>query len=248
MTFHDHFSAVAAEYAASRPRYPKALFDFLARATTGHQLVWEAGCGSGQASAGLAADFELVIATDASAEQIANAERVSNVQYSVAAERNPALRDASVDLVAVAQAVHWFDRTVFYNEVERVLRPGGLLAAWTYGLTTITPDVDAIVYPWYRDVLGAYWPPERQLVEDHYRDIRFPYTPLSVPALTMREAWTREQLIAYCATWSAVKEYRLRTGGDALAALIPQLEAVWPDAAPREVRWPLTVLVGGPRR
>jgi ubiquinone/menaquinone biosynthesis C-methylase UbiE len=248
MTFPDHFSPVSAQYAASRPRYPDALFAFLAQASASRRCVWDAGCGSGQASVGLAAHFERVIATDASASQIANAEPHPRIEYSVAAGTNPGLSDHSIDLVTVAQALHWFDRPAFYADVARVLKPDGLLAAWTYGLTTIAPETDHAVVTWYRDALGPYWPPERQLVEDRYRDIDFPYAQLPVPALTMTAHWTRDQFVAYLGTWSAVKEFSVRHGGDALSLVVPELVRSWPHNEAREVSWPLTLLVGGPSR
>ncbi len=248
MTFADHFSTVAAQYANSRPRYPERLFSVLAARASRHQLVWDAGCGSGQASVGLAEYFTQVVATDPSAEQIAHADQRTNITYEVGGETNPSLADASVDLVTAAQAVHWFDRPAFYREVQRVLRPDGLLSVWSYEQTTIDPAVDAVVAPWYADTLGPYWPSERQLVEERYRGIGFPFPLQDVPALEMRLAWSRDQLLAYFATWSAVKRYREQAGRDPLDLILPKLVGVWPHNEPREVRWPLTLLLGGPAR
>lgn len=247
-SFADHFSSVAAQYAASRPRYPSALFTMLAARAPATNRVWDAGCGSGQAAVGLAEHFAEVIATDASAEQIAHAEARTNIAYAVAGETNPALSDASIDLVTVAQAVHWFDRPTFYREVARVLAPGGVLAVWAYELAEIDPAVDAVVLPWYRDTLGADWPVERQLVVQGYRTIDFPYEPQPVPRVSMRVAWSRDQLLAYFATWSAVKRYRQRTGRDPLDLVLAGLIGVWPHNESREVTWPLTVLIGGTTR
>ncbi|WP_211263129.1 methyltransferase domain-containing protein [Thioalkalivibrio nitratireducens] len=49
------------------------------------------------------------------------------------------------DLITVGQALHWFDFPAFYAEAARVLRPGGVLAAWGYGLMQVSPAVDAAV-------------------------------------------------------------------------------------------------------
>jgi ubiquinone/menaquinone biosynthesis C-methylase UbiE len=78
-----------------------------------------------------------MIATDASAEQIASATRCDNVEYRVAPAEQTGLPDASIDLVTVAQALHWFDRERFFAEVKRVLRPGGVLALWVYATSRI---------------------------------------------------------------------------------------------------------------
>lgn len=244
MTYPDHFTPVAAQYAASRPRYPDALFTWLASLTSGHTLAWDAGCGSGQASTALAVHFEQVVATDASAAQVANAEPRANLTYHVAGECTETLRDQSVDLVTVAQAVHWFDRERFWPEVQRVLKRNGVLAVWTYELAEVTPEVDAAVLPWYRDVLGPYWPAERAHVETGYREIGFPYPLLQTPSFAMSVRWSRSQFIAYLRTWSAVQAYGRAQNADALDEVVPPLIAVWPDYEARQIRWPMTVLAG----
>ena len=244
MSFPDHFSGVAAQYAANRPRYPDALFVWLAALAPARTLVWDAGCGNGQASTALALHFARVIATDASVPQIANTEPHPRVEYSVGGETNPALADRSVDLVTVAQALHWFDRPRFYAEAERVLTQAGVLAVWTYDLAEIDPAIDAVVYPWYHDTLGSYWPAERAHVESQYRDIGFPYSVLATPSFEMSMQWTRAQFIAYLHTWSAVTQYATRTGGDAMQLVRPGLECAWPETHRKLVRWPLTLLAG----
>jgi ubiquinone/menaquinone biosynthesis C-methylase UbiE len=244
MAFSDHFSGVASQYATNRPQYPDALFAWIAEHAPARDVLWDAGCGSGQASVGLAAHFARVIATDASAAQAAAAERRANIAYGVAAELNPALTDASVDVVTVAQAVHWFRRELFWAEAQRVLKPGGLLAVWTYGLTRISRDVDDVVEAFYRDTLREFWPAERMLVETEYRDIGFPWPTVHVPAFAMESSWTCERFIGYLGTWSAVKEYRQRTAADPIPEVQRAIEAVWPATDVRDVRWPLTVCAG----
>ena len=64
MTFADHFSKVATQYAAYRPRYPHALAELLADRCRARGLAWDAGCGNGQLSVSLARRFGRVIATD----------------------------------------------------------------------------------------------------------------------------------------------------------------------------------------
>lgn len=155
MTFHDHFSEHAEDYARFRPTYPDSLYKFLGETVTARALAWDCATGNGQAAVGLAAHFERVIATDASRPQIAQALAHPRVEYRVAEATQSGLADASVDLVTIAQALHWFDTPTFYAEVRRVLTPAGVCAAWGYGLMRIAPAIDAVVDHYYRDVTIA---------------------------------------------------------------------------------------------
>ena len=110
------FATVAREYANFRPEYPPELFAWLARQCVARELAWDCGCGSGQASVALAEHFDQVHATDVAPEQIAAAKPHPRVKYSVAPAEHSGLPDASVDLVTVAQALHWFDVRAFYAE------------------------------------------------------------------------------------------------------------------------------------
>ena len=95
------------------------------------------------------------------------------------------LADHSVDLVTVAQALHWFDFERFFAEVRRVSRPGAVLAAWCYELARVSPEVDRWVLHYYREVIGKYWPAERHHVEEEYRNIPFPFGEIAAPEFHM---------------------------------------------------------------
>jgi len=244
--FKDHFSGHASGYRAARPGYPPALFAWLAERAPNRARAWDVGCGNGQASAALAGHFAEVIATDASAAQIAQAAPHPNVQYRAQPAEATTLAAQSVDLITVAQALHWFDLPRFYAEVRRVARPGALMAVWTYALCAITADVDAIVARLYEDVLGPYWPPERHHAENGYASLPLPFTPEPVPAFEMTAEWTLPQFCAYLETWSALQRYKTAHGGaNPLAGFTNELAAAWGSAeATRAVRWPLTVRAG----
>ncbi len=244
--FSDHFGAVAGHYAEFRPHYPASLFAWLAAQCDRHALAWDCGTGSGQAAQALAAHFAQVHATDASAEQIAHAEAHAGVTYAVVPAERSGLADASTDLVTVAQALHWFDLPAFYAEVRRVLKPGGVVAAWTYGVHTTEGDaIDAAVRRFYHEVVGPYWPPERRHVENGYRELPFPFTRIPAPAFAMQVSWSLAQLLGYLGSWSATARLRKATGSDPLPALGQQLRPLWGDPAKtRIVRWPLSLLAG----
>jgi ubiquinone/menaquinone biosynthesis C-methylase UbiE len=139
-SFKDHFSKVARAYAAVRPQYPDELYAFLASHAPARDFAWDAATGNGQAAIGLARHIHHVIATDASAEQIAHAIADARVEYRIARAEQSGLSDASIDVITVAQAAHWFDLDAFYDEVRRVARPDALIALWSYGYFVMTPS------------------------------------------------------------------------------------------------------------
>ena len=245
MAFHDHFSAVAAGYAAFRPGYPDALFAELARLAPARDTAWDCATGSGQAAVGLARHFRTVIATDASAEQIAAATRHERVTYRVAPAETSGLAEHSVRLVTVAQGLHWFDIPRFFSEVKRVLSPGGLVAVWCYGLPTLHDAIDGIVGAFYAQEVGPYWPPERALVEARYRTIDFPFEEIELPEFRMEADLSLEGFAGYLRTWSAVAGHARARGSDPVGPLVRRIAPHWGDPAhTRRVRWPLSVRAG----
>lgn len=245
MAFQDHFSGHASLYTRFRPGYPRGLFQFLAALPAGRGCAWDCGTGNGQAAVGLAEFFEKVIATDPSAEQIAHAWPHAGVEYRLGSAEEPPLAGASVDLITVAQALHWFDLPRFYVQVRRVARPGGILAAWTYALAKIDPAVDRVIWHLYRNVLGADWPLERKLVEERYATIDFPFEEVPAPRFAMSAQWNFDELIGYLGTWSATQRYLGREGKDPVDLVRTELADAWgaPETV-RDVAWPLDVRVG----
>lgn len=246
MAFKDHFSGHAETYRAARPGYPSALFDWLAVEAPDTQLAWDAGCGNGQASVALARHFERVIATDPSEAQIDLAQPDPRVEYRVEPSEHSSLSSGSVGLITVAQALHWFDLPAFYQEVRRVSEPGGLLVAWAYASSSITPDVDAVYAHFYNDVVGPYWPPERRHIESGYATLDFPFKPLGapIPPFEMHERWTLAQFCGYLRSWSATQRFRAEQNQDPVTMIEPVLKKAWGSAEVREVRWPLHLRVG----
>jgi SAM-dependent methyltransferase len=241
----DHFSTQSAAYRQFRPGYPRELYAFLAAHCAAHRLAWDAGTGNGQAAVALAAHFERVIATDPSAEQLANAEPHARVEYRPAAENCDAITAGNVDLVTAAQAVHWFDFERFYAEVRRVLRPDGLIAVWTHNLPLLSAEVDAIVRDFHTNIVGPYWPPQRRHVDEEYRNIPFPFAAIDTPKFVHEEHWSAEQFLGYLSTWSSVKYYLERRGADPLALIDDALRRCWPAGSGEcVVRLPVTLRAG----
>ena len=248
ISFKDHFSTSATSYAAFRPTYPAAFVASIADLCPVRERAWDVGTGNGQAALLLAEHFERVVATDASAEQIANTKPHPRVTYRVARERDSGLDAASVDLVTVAQALHWFDLPAFYGEVKRVLKPTGLLAVWCYGLVNLDDELNPTVQDFYLNRVGRYWPPDRKHVENGYRDLDFPFEEIHFKEWELSVQQTRQGFLGYAGTWSAVKKARDMEGRDPLPELAAALEPIWPEGERRTVSWPLAVRIGRVKR
>lgn len=244
--FKDHFSAQSAAYSRFRPGYPPELVAFVADCAPGRALAVDCATGNGQAAVALAEHFDRVVAVDASRAQLDKATAHPRVEYVCTPAEALPLADGSVDLVAAAQAAHWFDFERFHRECRRVLAPGGVFAAWTYEKFRVDAAVDALVDRFYVDVVGPYWPPERRYVEEGYRTLPFPWRELPAPAFRLETQWDLGEVMGYLATWSSVQRYKDAHGGrDPLPGLREQLAPLWPvDGSARLVAWPLHLRVG----
>ncbi|MGY6215254.1 class I SAM-dependent methyltransferase [Methylolobus aquaticus] len=244
--FVDRFAPVSAGYADCRPTYPPALSAWLASIAPDRRLAWDCATGSGQAARDLAVHFERVIATDASAAQIGRAPPTPGIEYRVAAAESSGLAAESADLITVAQALHWFAIDRFFAECARVLKPGGVLAVWSYGPLQVGGDlaVDALVRRYYCEIVGPYWPVERALVDEGYASVCLPFPELGAPAFAMRVAWPLEKLLGYLGTWSAAATYHAAVGTDPLDLIRGDLSAAWGGSeVRRDIVWPLVVRV-----
>jgi len=238
------FSPLAGRYARSRPSYPEELFEHLARLAPGRKLAWDAATGNGQAALGLANHFSRVIATDISGEQIRHAVAHPRIEYKVAPSETSGLDDGSVDLVTVAAAVHWFDLAAFGREVRRVVRPGGLLAVWTYHIGVMQPPFDRLFDRFYRDVVGPWFGEGARLVDARYRTLELPGEPVEAPELDVRATWNLAQLVDFIHSWSGTQSYKENRGTDPVELVAEELGGLWgrPEQV-RELAWPLFVRI-----
>ncbi|XDD52111.1 class I SAM-dependent methyltransferase [Leptospira sp. WS92.C1] len=244
MSFRDHFSSHSPSYSEFRPGYPRELFQYLKSLVPNGNVVWDCGTGTGQAAVSLTEFFERVIATDPSANQIANAESHSNIEYKIAKAEESTLEKNEVDLITVAQAFHWFDFQPFYKEAVRVGKKNGILAIWGYGLHRISPEIDSLVGRLYGDIVGPYWPPERKYIEEKYKTISFPFEEIPPPVFDMTEEWTVEQMLGYLRTWSSVQKYIQKNEIDPVLKIEPELKKLWGNSKTKKVEWPLFFKIG----
>lgn len=246
MTFRDHFSRQAALYSIYRPVYPPELFQYIAGLARGRTRVWDCATGNGQAAVALAEYFDEVIATDASPQQLAHATPHEKVSYAVAQAEASGISSGSVDLVTVAQALHWFDLDDFYREVNRVLVRGGAIAVWGYADPVMDdPELERIVHAFNRGTIEKYWTANRDLLLDCYRTLPFPFRELPTSNFRLEKRWTLAQLAGYFRTWSATNRYIDENGTDPVIAVEAQLAEKWgAPGAERLITWPLYLRVG----
>lgn len=239
------FEHGGSDYARFRPQYPPELAAFLAAAAAARRLALDVGCGTGQLAHLLAAHFDAVLGVDTSSDQLANAVADARITWQCAPAEQLPLADGSADLIAAAQAAHWFDLPAFYREVRRVAAPGAVVALISYGVLTLEAALDARFQRFYRDEIGPFWPAGRALVDSGYATLDFPFEEFIAPALEIRAEWTLAEFLGYVGTWSAVRRARDAGQGGLLGGLVDELAAAWGAAGQRRVIvWPIRMRVG----
>ena len=245
MNFKDHFSKQATDYAKYRPGYPQELFAYLASLCRERATAWDCGTGNGQAALHLREHFQIVIATDPSEKQIKNAVPHERIFYQISRAEKTAIKSNTIDLITVAQAIHWFDFPEFYKEVRRVSKPGGILAVWCYGLLKVSAEIDAAINQFYNDTVGAYWPPERKWVDENYRTLPLPFQETTSPPFFMSDNWNLLEMLGYLNTWSAVQYFINANGFNPVEKLIERLQPLWGmESQKRKITWPLHLRIG----
>lgn len=239
--FHDHFSAHAATYARARPSWPRALAHAVRAMAPGGGCAADIGTGNGQLALVLADAFENVEASDASASQIHLAAPHARVRYRVAPAQATTLESASVDAIAVGQALHWFATTEFFDEVRRIAREGAVFVAASYQLFKLDADFDAVVAELYAE-LDPDWPPQRRHIEQGYANIGIPFRTRPLDGLMMEVMWSLEDTLDYLRSWSAVQRHISRTGHDPIERRRAAFVRAFGDVeVARHVSWPLIV-------
>jgi len=216
----DLFSDNARGYARARPVYSREIYEFIYTKISGSHAAWDAGTGNGQVARVLAEKFEKVYATDISQAQIDQAPTYENIEYRICPAEQSGLPDNRIDLVTVAQAIHWFDLDAFEREVWRVLVPDGLFCYWGYGLPTLSHKAwDDVFLSFYQMSLPC-WEPEREIVDSQYTSLQLNKFTMSRADFHLEQQWDSRRLINYVRSWSAMPRLIERKGHHVLQPLL----------------------------
>lgn len=244
-TFKDHFSKQSDIYLKYRPQYSSQLFEYLSSLSNQHQLAWDCGTGNGQAAIGLAPYFDQIIASDPSEQQIKNAIANPKIVYKIETAENSSISDHSVDLITVANAIHWLNFDAFFAEVKRVLKPDGIIMIWSYFIPSVSPEIDALIHDLHFRILNDYWLPENRLIENEYSDIQFPFKEFKHPDFFCNKLMNRNDLIGYLNTWSGTQRFINKNGFSPTDEIHDKMCYVWKNAEEEKlVQWKL-ILKGG---
>ena len=225
----DNFSHQSADYANFRPQYPKEIFDEIKTRLKSSNCAWDCATGNGQVAKELSKFFENVKATDISENQLNQAPKLANINYSVQTAEKVDFPDNSFDLITVAQAIHWFNFDKFYTEVKRTLKNDGIFVVLGYSLFRSNPETNKIMDNFYYNIIGPYWDEERKYLDDGYKSIPFPFQEIETSEVFFKEEWQLERLIGYLKTWSAVKHFIDKNGYDPVDELYNDLKESFGD-------------------
>jgi ubiquinone/menaquinone biosynthesis C-methylase UbiE len=240
----DNFSSYSPGYAKYRPGYPPELFEYILGFVREKEMAWDCGTGNGQSAKILSQHFKKVIATDISQSQLDNAFKAANIQYAFEPAEQTSIEAASIDLITVAQAIHWFNFDRFYTEVRRVAKPGGILAVWTYSLLQVSPEIDDLISHQHFITLKDHWDPERKYVDEYYANIPFPFEEISTPVFNIRLRWSPEDLRGYLNTWSALQKFIRVNDHNPVDELMEKIAAVWGEDPLRNIIFPVHLRLG----
>ena len=240
----DYFSGHSKTYAAFRPVYPEELYEFIFSHLKYRDKAWDCATGNGQAAQYLAKHFDKVYATDISQQQLDQAIRLNNIEYSVSPAESTVFPDHQFDLITVGQALHWFDREKFFEEATRVGKPGSLLAVWGYSLLYIESRIDEIILNFYSQTVGTYWDDARRLVEQKYETIVFPFDEIPSPTFSIDVAWTLDHLRGYLESWSSTQKFIKENNHNPVPEVIAELGKYWNTGEVKQVSFPVFLRLG----
>jgi len=241
------YGKFASDYSKYRPTYPKALFETIAKYVPNKHLAWDCATGNGQTAALLSENFDRVFATDISEEQLRYTIQRDNVTYKCEPSEECSLEDNSIDLVTVSTALHWFDRKIFYKEVQRVLRPEGVFAAWSYRFPDLGEELKDLQIK-IQDGFESYHPifVIDIDVKKVYGQFEFPFEEKELPDFACECHWDLNHLLNYYDKTNIVSERFHADKGCYPSSIIKEaLQQRWGEPCQKRIiKFPLAVRLG----
>lgn len=159
------FTSRVENYRKYRPGYPPEIIPYLAEHTgfTHQSIIADIGSGTGLLTQLFLEFGNTVFAIEPNQAMRAAAEealsKYPNFTSLDASAEATTLPDQSIDLIAAAQAFHWFDHAKTKIEFQRILKPGGtVLLIWN------TRDQSSLIVRAYEEVIDAYCPKRASVV------------------------------------------------------------------------------------
>jgi SAM-dependent methyltransferase len=152
----------AAHYDRFRPRPPRALLEVVCRYARVERpaLVVDLGCGTGLSTRAWSGVALRAVGIEPNPAMLAVAQRAPGIEYCEAFADDTGLADGVADVVTCSQSLHWMEPEPTFAEVARILRPGGVFAAYDY-------DTPPVVDPEVDEAFKAYQGRRRQARERH---------------------------------------------------------------------------------
>src|SRR6266576_5578516 len=135
----------ADRYDQYRPQPPRAVLELLCRfaRTDTPKVVVDLGCGTGLSTRAWSGVAHRVIGIEPNPAMLAAAEEAAGVEYRTAYAQATGLDDGMADIVTCSQSLHWMEAEPTLAEAARILRPGGVFAAYDYDWPPVVdPEVD----------------------------------------------------------------------------------------------------------
>jgi SAM-dependent methyltransferase len=229
MAFEPRFGHAADDFQRYRPDYPQPLYDRILAEASGQnrKCAMDLGAGTGIVTAHLVRNFREVVAVEPDAAMAAKIGELfpQVIIRNTTAEDCPQAAE-TVDLVTIANALHWMEADRVLANVHGWLRTGGLLAVFDRPLPKATPDIDAITRAEFR---GPWKPYRDPLLK---RDLNWESRVRGAPGFALVE----EQKFPYVVSMSP-KDYagfwRSTSYGSAYARTLPCPERYWSDLESR---------------
>ncbi|GFQ95641.1 methyltransferase [Trichonephila clavata] len=226
-------------YAKYRPNPPESFINSIvtylkSKITTPLKKAIDVGCGSGQSTVVLSPYFDSVLGIDVSEAQIECAKQMhtlSNVEFRVSKGETLPATSSSVDLVTFSQSLHWFNTCEIFPEVQRVLKPNGVIAAYGYWIPipkindeSKDKEIDQLINQYlHEERLGSYWDKERYIVQEHYINISLPFKDKCRLSLVQKTESSLADYIGYFSTWSSYQKL-LKADSEKAEQLLHEIE------------------------